>query len=148
MKEVLRTGISFITILCSFSHSASAQHNFECTEMIDGQTVAQRAEIKRYLPLGDAMNDPVRLNNSVNGLRKLGLSKAIIINHLIGAYCPVVAQDRSLSFSNKTARVRAFARQVTALVYSEEGISEIILNVTLLGERSDQGARPARFTLI
>lgn len=131
MREVLVRGVSFIAILCGFSHSAIAQRSFECPEMIDGQTVAQRAEIKRYLPLGDAMNDPVRLNNSIDGLRKLGLSKALIINHLIGAYCPLVAQNRSLSFSSKTARVRHFASQVTALVYSEEGVSEIILNVPL-----------------
>ncbi|TFW56704.1 hypothetical protein CT676_34015 [Bradyrhizobium sp. MOS001] len=77
------------------------------------------------------MNDLARLNASIDGLRRLGLSQTLIVDHLIGAYCPTVAKDNSLSDAEKTAKVRRFASRITVLVHREEDISEILLYVPL-----------------
>lgn len=111
---------------------------FECPLTIDGSTTTKAAEIVQLLPVGDAMDDPSRLNESIDALRRFGLSKTLIIDHLIAAYCPVVAQNSSLSDSDKTARVRRFARRITLLVYSEEQASEIILDIALKPDVADQ----------
>ncbi|QRM29968.1 CopG family transcriptional regulator [Microvirga sp. VF16] len=45
------------------------------------------------------------------------MKPALIVDHLIGAYCPLVAADGSLSDQQKADRVRRFARLVTGLAY-------------------------------
>jgi hypothetical protein len=52
------------------------------------------------------MDNPVQLNASIDGLKRLGLSRTLIIDHLIGAYCPTVAQNSSLSNAEKAVEVR------------------------------------------
>ena len=117
---------------------------FECPLKIDGATPAKAAEIARLLPVGDALDDPSRLNASIDTLRGLGLSPTLIIAHLIAAYCPVVAQNGSLSDADKTARVMRFARRITLLVYGEEQASEIILDIALKPDVVDEVNERAR----
>lgn len=117
---------------------------FECPFMIDGPTTAKAAEIARLLPVGDAMDDPPRLNESIDKLWRFGLSRSLIIDHLIAASCPVVAQNGSLSDGEKAARVRRFARRVTLLVYGEEQASETVLDIALQPDVVDQVNERAR----
>jgi hypothetical protein len=64
-------------------------------------------------------------------LKQLGLSKVWVTDHLIGAYCTNVARNGARSDTEKTEDVREFAGQVTHLVYNEDGVSDISLNVLL-----------------
>jgi hypothetical protein len=58
-----------------------------------------------------------RLGELMADLRKSGMKPALIVDHLIGAYCPLVAADSTLSDAQKTDRVLRFAHAVTGLAY-------------------------------
>jgi hypothetical protein len=66
-----------------------------------------------------------RVGALVTGLRGNGMKPALIVDHLVGAYCPLVANDASLSDQQKADRVRRFARQVTGLAYGQPGQEEL-----------------------
>ena len=89
-----------------------------------------------------------RVSELVADLRKSGMKPALIVDHLVGAYCPLVANDGSLSDKQKADRVRRFARQVTGLAYGPSGQDEldvlvdVPLTPTLLGQ-VDQAAAGA-----
>ena len=111
--------------------TVSAQSGFTCPPIRKGGTAHQRAAIRALLPSGEAMEDPAQLNASVAGLKRLGLSKTLITDHLIGAYCESIAHNGYLSDDEKTDDVRQFAGQVTHLVFNEADVSDISLNVLL-----------------
>jgi len=89
-----------------------------------------------------------RVDELVANLRKSGMKPALIVDHLVGAYCPLVANDGSLLDKQKADRVRRFARQVTGLAYgsSDQGELDVLVDVplmpTLLGQ-VDQAAAGA-----
>jgi uncharacterized protein (DUF1330 family) len=58
-----------------------------------------------------------RLNVTIGTLRQEGMSKRQIVDHLVGVYCPMVAQQSSLTEVEKNAQVQRFTGQVTQLVY-------------------------------
>ncbi len=80
---------------------------------------------------GNPLDNVDRLNAMIDSLRQDGLSKSEIINHLIGAFCPIVAQNASLSNAERTAEVRRFATKITTLVSSYENEVKIIIDVPL-----------------
>ena len=45
------------------------------------------------------------------------VSKALLVNYLIAAYCPVVKADAALSDEEKMAKVREFADKVVSSAY-------------------------------
>ena len=67
---------------------------------------------------------------------------------VVSAYCPLAANDGSLTDQQKADRVRRFARQVTGLAYgsSDQGELDVLVDVplmpTLLGQ-VDQAAAGA-----
>jgi hypothetical protein len=138
MKYAATTGVVLVLLLTFTIPAQAASSTFVCPYTIEGATPEKRDEIRTLLPQGNAMDDPARLNASIDGLRRLGLSQTSIVNHLIGAYCPTVAQEGALSDAEKTAKVRQFASRITALVHREEDISEILLNVPLKPSVVDQ----------
>jgi hypothetical protein len=107
----------------------AAAAKFECPSPLKPSAPATLAEIKNQLPDVKAMTDVGRLTATVDVLRQKGLPKAGIIDHLIGAYCPMVAQEGSLTDAEKTVSVRRFSGQITHLVYSLESGLDIIINV-------------------
>lgn len=73
---------------------------------------------------------------------------ALIVDHLVWSYCPLVANDNGLSVAQKTDRLRRFAGQVAALVYTPPGADELAILVDLplapsLLSRVDEAARAA-----
>ncbi|WP_114946677.1 ribbon-helix-helix protein, CopG family [Microvirga calopogonii] len=66
-----------------------------------------------------------RIAELIADLAKNGMKPALIVDHLVGAYCPIVANDASLSDAQKADRVRRFARQVTGLAYGQPGQEEL-----------------------
>jgi hypothetical protein len=77
------------------------------------------------------MTDVGLLNVAIGTLRRDGMSKSLIIDHLIGAYCPMIARDAALTDAEKATLVRRFSGEVTRLVYSLESGLDIIINVPL-----------------
>ncbi|MEY9152615.1 hypothetical protein [Bradyrhizobium japonicum] len=141
MEHLAKTGVALALMLGATLPAQGAKMSFECPESIDETTPAKRAEIQKLLPVGNAMDDPGRLNSSIDALRRLGLSRTLIIDHLIGAYCPTVARDNSLSDADRTAKVRRFASRLTVLVYDVE---EASLNVPLKPSMVDEVTARAR----
>lgn len=87
------------------------------------------AEMTALLPVGDPLDEPAKLDAAIDAMRAQGLGSASIIDGLIGTYCPIVAENASLSDAQKTSRLQRFAVRLTRLVYSFEGADEIILDV-------------------
>ena len=111
--------------------TVSGETGFTCPPIRKGGTPTERAAIRKLIPSGSALEDPAQLNASVNGLKRLGLSKVWVTDHLIGAYCTNIARNGALSEAEKTEDVRAFAAQVTHLIYHEDDVSDISLTVLL-----------------
>jgi hypothetical protein len=128
------TKIQFLLSLTLFSLTlvpAVAAEKFECPSPFKPNTPAKLEEIKGLLPDVNAMADIGQLNVTIATLRREGMPKNLIIDHLIGAYCPMIDREASLTESEKTALVRRFSSQVTRLVYSLESGLDIIINVPL-----------------
>ena len=115
--------------LAFFVPPGLAATKFECRYPVTPATPAVLAEIRSQLPDGKAMADVGRLTATIDVLRREGMPKGRIIDQLIGAYCPIVAQERSLTGAEKAASVRHFSDQITHLVYSLESGLDVIINV-------------------
>ena len=128
------TRIQFLLCLTLLSLTlvpAVAAETFECPSPFKPNTPAKLEEIKGLLPNINAMADMGQLNVTIETLRREGMPKNLIIDHLIGAYCPMIAREASLTESEKAALVQRFSGQVTRLVYSLESGLDIIINVPL-----------------
>ena len=128
------TKIQFLLSVTLFAVTlvpALATEQFECPSPFKPNTPAKLEEINGLLPNVDAMGNIGQLKITIDTLRREGMSKSLIIDHLIGAYCPMVAREASLTASEKSALVRRFSGQVTRLVYSLESDLDIIINVPL-----------------
>src|SRR3712207_1187232 len=66
-----------------------------------------------------------RLGELMADFRKSGTKPALIVDHLVGAYCPLVAADTTLSDKQKADRVRRFAQLVTGLAYVPRDPDEV-----------------------
>ena len=119
----------FGLMLTAMPQASVAAENFECPLPVKPTTPAKLQEIQRLLPDGNAMADIGRLTATVGTLRQDGMSKSQIIDHLVGVYGPMVAQESSLTEAEKNAHLRRFTGQVTQLVYSFESGLDIIINV-------------------
>ncbi|MGY3602673.1 MULTISPECIES: hypothetical protein [unclassified Bradyrhizobium] len=111
--------------------TVSAQTGFTCPPIRKSGMPTERAAIRKLIPSGKALQNPAQLNASVEGLKRLGLSKVWVTDHPIGAYCTNIASNGVLSDEEKTEDVREFAAQITHLVYNEDDVSDISLNVLL-----------------
>ena len=123
---LLSLAFSMLTII-----SAVGADNFECPSPFKPNTPAKLEQIKGLLPNANVMLNINQLSDTIATLRREGMSKRLIVDHLIGAYCPMVAQDASLTEAQKAPLVRRFSGQVTRLVYSLESGLDIIINVPL-----------------
>ena len=123
---LLSLAFSVLTIV-----PAVGADNFECPSPFKPNTPAKLEQINGLLPGVSAMSDINQLNATIAALRRDGMSKRLIVDHLIGAYCPMVVREASLTEAEKAARVARFSGQVTRLVYSLESGLDIIINVPL-----------------
>jgi hypothetical protein len=88
---------------------SAAVEKLNCPFIFTSVTPSKLERIKALLPDAKAMGSVGRL----------------------GAYCPMVAQENSLTEAEKSAKVRRFAGQITQLVYSLESGLDVIINVPL-----------------
>ncbi|MBQ0819825.1 hypothetical protein HPT29_021265 [Microvirga terrae] len=107
---------------------------FTCPETVTTDAL-RNTPLLSALP-SDATNltADTRVGELVADFRKNGMKPALVVDYLVGAYCPLVANDATLSDPQKTDRVRRFARQVTGLAYGQSGQEEleVLLDVPLV----------------
>jgi hypothetical protein len=133
---LLLPSLAFFGLMLPLASGAAAE-SFECPRAFKPSSPARLEEIKGMLPDASAMSDVSQLNATIGALQKEGVPKIEIIAHLMDAYCPMVAEDKSLSEPEKTVRVRRFAGQITQLVYSLASGLDIIVNVPLIPDIVD-----------
>ena len=80
------------------------------------ETAAQTAQLANLLATGD---DDNRIRVIVDDLRARypGIENAEIVNYLMAAYCPVVAQLSGLGQPEKQARMDRFVTQLSRIIY-------------------------------
>lgn len=61
----------------------------------------------------------------VVGLARAKVPPALIVDHLVWSYCPLVANDDKLTDAQKTDLVRRFASKVAAIVYANPNAAEL-----------------------
>lgn len=72
-----------------------------------------------------------RLAELVGDMAIAKIPPALIVDHLVWAYCPLVENDKSLSDAQKTMRLRRFASQVASMVYAPASDTELDILVDL-----------------
>jgi len=110
---------------------AAGADKFECPSPFRPNTPAKLEQIKGLHSGANAMSDINQLSATIASLRREGMSRRLIVAHLIGAYCPMVVGEASLTEAEKAARIARFSGQVTRLVYSLESGLDVIINVPL-----------------
>jgi hypothetical protein len=126
---MMKTLLLLSLLLFNLTNARAA--TFECPRTFKPNNPAKLEKIRGLLPNETAMIDAGRLSATINTLRQEGMPRSQIINHLIGAYCPMVVQQSTLTEAEQALRVRRFAGQVTRLVYSLESGLDVIINVPL-----------------
>jgi hypothetical protein len=109
---------------------------FTCPETSGGAMPATAPSLDNLYSGATDATASNRLGEVMADLRKSGLKPSLIVDHLVGAYCPLVAADNSLSDKQKTDQVRRFAQQVTGLAYmpSDAGEVDVLVQTTLAPE--------------
>jgi hypothetical protein len=129
---MIKTAFSLSFTLCAFlALPALGAEQFQCPSFSNPNNPAKLEQIRGLLPNADTMTNIEQLSATIASLRREGMSKSLIIDHLVGAYCPMVVREAALDDTEKAARVRRFTGQVTRLVYSLESGLDIIVNVPL-----------------
>lgn len=90
---------------------------------------SRAAIIAAALPAGDAFDDRAALATAVTALHAEGVGLPMIVDNLIAAYCPTVADQAGLSDAEKTAKVNQFAARITRAVYQLDSADAIVLEV-------------------
>ena len=102
---------------------------FECNWLPTDDEPMGIHDIRSLLSGVDLLDDPDRLNLAVDKLRQEGLNETLIIDNLVGAYCPIVAMNSALSDAQKATQVRRFASKIIPIVYMIEDTENVILDV-------------------
>jgi hypothetical protein len=110
---------------------APGAEQFQCPLPSNPNNPARFEQIRGLLPDVNTMTNIEQLNTAIAILRRDSMSKSLIIDHLVGAYCLMVVREAPLTEAEKAALVRRFTGQVTRLVYSLERGLDIIINVPL-----------------
>src|SRR5689334_7144005 len=129
---MIKTAFGLSLTLCAFlALPALGAGQFQCPSFSRPNNPAKLEQIRGLLPNADTMTNIDQLSATIASLRRDGMSKSLIIDHLVGAYCPMVAREAAVDDTEKADRVRRFSGQVTRLVYSLESGLDIIVNVPL-----------------
>ena len=128
--------LSFALLILTLVPAVAAE-KFECPNPFTPTTPAKLEQVKGLLPNIDAMTDVGLLNVAIGTLRRDGMSRSLIISHLIGVYCPTIARDAALTDQEKATLVQRFSGQVTRQVYSLESGLDIFINVPLAPDIDD-----------
>jgi S-methylmethionine-dependent homocysteine/selenocysteine methylase len=129
---MIKTALGLSLALCAFvALPALGAEQFQCPSFSRPNNPAKLEQIRGLLPNADTMTNIERLSATIASLRRDGMSKSLIIDHLVGAYCPMVAREAAVDDTEKAALVQRFTGEVTRLVYSLESGLDIIVSVPL-----------------
>jgi hypothetical protein len=64
---------------------------FVCPETNGNLKPDDLGRVRAVLPTGNALEHPAQLGASIAELKRLGLSRAMIVDQLVGVYCPSIA---------------------------------------------------------
>ena len=129
---MIKTALGLSLALCAFvALPALGAEQFQCPSFSRPNNPAKLEQIRGLLPNADTMTNIERLSATIASLRRDGMSKSLIIDHLVGAYCPMVVREAAVDDTEKAALVQRFTGQVTRLVYSLESGLDIIVSVPL-----------------
>ena len=98
---------------------------FTCPETVTTNALRNTPSLSDLYPDATNLTAGTRVGELVADFRKNGMKPALVGDHLVGAYCPLVANDATLSDAQKTARVRRFAWQVTGFAYGQPSQEEL-----------------------
>jgi S-methylmethionine-dependent homocysteine/selenocysteine methylase len=141
MKAAGALGVALIALAIS---PAVGAEQFQCPLPLNPNNPAKLEQIRNLFPDVNTMTNIEQLNAAITALRRDGMSKSLMIDHLVGAYCQMAVREAGLTDAEKTALVRRFTGQVTRLVYSFESGLDIILNVPLTPDVVEAVNRVAR----
>ena len=140
MRIVLIAAIS-TALAATLPASEAAETGFVCpyAKAADAPKGAPTLTAEFFSGASDLTADK-RLPILVNDLRNAGMSPAGIVDHLVGAYCPLVAANSGLTDGQKTQMVRRFARQVAGMAYvpSQQDETAILVDVPMPPDLFDQ----------
>jgi hypothetical protein len=135
--------LSLALVALAVSPAVGAEQ-FQCPLPSNPNNPAKLEQIRGLLPNVTTMTNIEQLNATIAALRREGMSKSLMIDHLVGAYCLMIVREAALTDAEKAALVRRFTGQVTSLVYSLESGLDIILNVPLTPDVVDAINRLAK----
>jgi S-methylmethionine-dependent homocysteine/selenocysteine methylase len=129
---MIKTALGLSLALCALvAPPALGAGQFQCPSFSRPNDPAKLEQIRGQLPNADTMTNIERLSATIASLRRDGMSRSLIIDHLVGAYCPMVVREAAVDDTEKAALVQRFTGQVTRLVYSLESGLDIIVSVPL-----------------
>ncbi|GGG43800.1 hypothetical protein [Chelatococcus composti] len=99
---------------------------------------AQTKTIQDLLGSVDPLDRPDQLNAAVDALNKAGVSRAMIIDQIIAAYCPSVAANKNLTPLQKTLRIQRVAAEVSRQVYNITSEEAVLVSVPLPPDTLDK----------
>ena len=129
-KMSLPLGFVIFELMLSPVPSAAVE-KLNCPFIFTSSNPSMLERIRALLPDANAMGSIGQLNSTIDTLRREGMAKSQIVSDLVGAYCPMVSQESTLTEAEKVTKVRRFAGQITQLVYSLESGLDVIINVPL-----------------
>lgn len=128
-----------VGVALSFSAvAAQAAGEFVCPAITGADAQAQAKTVQELLGQGDPLDRPEQLDAAVDALKKAGVSRAMIIDQVVAAYCPSVAANKSLSTLQKTLRVQQVAAILTHRVYNITDEEAVFVNVPLPPTTADR----------
>ena len=102
-KMSLPRSLILLGIMLSPAPSAAIE-KLNCPFIFTSSDPSKLERIKALLPDANAMGSVGRLNSTIDTLRRDGMTKSQIVSHLVGAYCPIVAQESSQTDAEKAAK--------------------------------------------
>ena len=104
IKSVVAVSLAVATFIAL---PAVGAEQFQCPFPAKPNDPAKLEQIKGLLPNVDTMMNIEKLSATIANFRREGMQRGSIIDHLVGAYCPMVAREEPLTAAEKTALVRA-----------------------------------------
>ena len=83
---------------------------FTCPETMTSDAPRNASPLSDLYSGANDVTASNRLSELMADLRMDGMKPALIVDHLVSAYCPLVADDSSLSDKQKADWIRRFAR--------------------------------------
>ncbi len=122
----------FLLLACAGATTpAAADTGLLCPFMTQPEAMPTISDLRRRMPAGDGLDDPVQLAALVDGLRRDGASPGLVVDHLIAAHCPAIAGNPALTEEEKAHRLRQFAARVSAAVYGFAREDRVIVTLAL-----------------